>query len=223
MFRKVALLSFAALAAHAEDTETEKKNDDSAAATPVIAFEVPPTTEFFFAETFESGLKWVKTTSADYAGQPVAVTPDTSLKANLDKDKGLVLEEDAKKYGVAGKFPSVLDVGNRQLVLQYEVKLTKGLSCGGAYLKLLRENVDVSSFDGSSPYTIMFGPDSCGDNNKVHFILQHQNSKTKKWEEKHFNAAPAPLKDTDSHLYTLIINPNNTFEILIDLVSKAKG
>ena len=39
-----------------------------------------------------------------------------------------------------------------------------------------------------SPYIIMFGPDRCGDNNKVHFILRHQNPVSKEWEEKHFES-----------------------------------
>lgn len=55
---------------------------------------------------------------------------------------------------------------------RYEVKLQKGLDCGGAYVKLLskddtKEQYDPLTFDDKAPYTIMFGPDRCGGTNKV--------------------------------------------------------
>ena len=44
-----------------------------------------------------------------------------------------------------------------------------GLDCGGAYMKLLRDNEDLhqEEFSNASPYVIMFGPDKCGSTNKV--------------------------------------------------------
>lgn len=44
-----------------------------------------------------------------------------------------------------------------------------GLECGGAYLKLLRDNkkLHADEFSNASPYVIMFGPDKCGATNKV--------------------------------------------------------
>lgn len=63
----------------------------------------------------------------------------------------------------------------------------------------------------------MFGPDKCGSNNKVHFILQHQNPISKIWEEKHFNDTPAIRTDRKTHLYTLKLSAeDNNFEIYID-------
>jgi len=41
----------------------------------------------------------------------------------------------------------------------------------------------------------MFGPDKCGDTNKVHFILRHQNPVSKEWEEKHFKS-DTPVRPT---------------------------
>ena len=46
-----------------------------------------------------------------------------------------------------------------------------------------------------SPYIVMFGPDKCGDTNKVHFILRHQNPVSKEWEEKHFKS-DTPVRPT---------------------------
>ena len=42
----------------------------------------------------------------------------------------------------------------------------------------------VCSFKADTPYTIMFGPDKCGETNKVHFILRHKSPVTGEWEEK---------------------------------------
>lgn len=54
--------------------------------------------------------------------------------------------------------------------MQYEVIFQEGQECGGAYLKLLsesKENENLRDFRDSSPYTIMFGPDKCGNDHKV--------------------------------------------------------
>jgi Calreticulin family len=54
---------------------------------------------------------------------------------------------------------------------------TDGLECGGAYLKLLRENkaLHLEEFSNASPYVIMFGPDKCGSANKVCTVPADQN------------------------------------------------
>jgi len=93
-----------------------------------------------------------------------------------------------------------------------------GLECGGAYLKLLRDNkaLHQEEFSNASPYVIMFGPDKCGSTNKVHFIFNHKNPKTGEYEEKHLTAPPAAKIVKTSTLYTLIVHPNNTAIIKIN-------
>ncbi len=58
---------------------------------------------------------------------------------------------------------------------------------------------------------------------QVHFILRHQNPVTGKWEEKHAKNPPAIKGDQKTHLYTLVIRPDNSFEIFIDKESAKKG
>ena len=50
-----------------------------------------------------------------------------------------------------------------------QVNLQNGQECGGAYLKLLSDSPDLNpaGFRDQTPYTIMFGPDKCGNDNKV--------------------------------------------------------
>jgi len=114
-------------------------------------------------------------------------------------------------------------------VVQYEVKLQKGLDCGGAYIKLLTESADGeglragAEYTDKTPFTIMFGPDKCGSTNKVHFIFRHRNPKTGEWEEKHLQNPPAPKITKTTALYTLIVQPDQTFEILINDESVRSG
>lgn len=62
-------------------------------------------------------------------------------------------------------------------------------------------------FQDRTPYTIMFGPDKCGEDYKLHFIFRHRNPLNKDWEEKHAKRPDVDLKkfytDRKTHLYTL--------------------
>ena len=84
-------------------------------------------------------------------------------------DKGLVVKNPAAHHAISAKFPTAIDNTGKTLVVQYEVKLQKGLECGGAYMKLLRDNkkLHLDEFSNASPYVIMFGPDKCGATNKA--------------------------------------------------------
>ncbi|KAK1923820.1 ER-associated protein catabolism-related protein [Papiliotrema laurentii] len=142
-------------------------------------------------------------------------------------DTGLVLKSKAAHHAISTLFPEAIDPAGKPLVVQYEVKLQKGLECGGAYIKLLTEGEgglrDGSEYTDKTPFTIMFGPDKCGSTNKVHFIFRHQNPITGEWEEKHLINPPAPKITKTTALYTLIVKPDQTFEILINDESVRNG
>ncbi|ODA79604.1 hypothetical protein RJ55_05198 [Drechmeria coniospora] len=132
----------------------------------------------------------------------------------MEGDEGLVVKNPAAHHAISAKFPEKINPKGKTLVIQYEVKLQNGLECGGAYMKLLRDNeaLHQEEFANTTPYVIMFGPDKCGHNNKVHFIFNHKNPLSGQYEEKHLTAPPiakTTLKTTE--LYTLIVHPNNTF------------
>mmetsp|Transcript_60069 Transcript_60069/g.137272 ORF Transcript_60069/g.137272 Transcript_60069/m.137272 type:complete len:465 (-) Transcript_60069:79-1473(-) len=128
-------------------------------------------------------------------------------------------------HAMAAPIEGGLEVRDSTLVVQYEIKCTNGVSCDGQYLKLLQKDAgkDLAKFDNDARYTIMFGPDKCGSTDKTHFILQHQNPVSKAWEEKHANDMPTAHTDKNTHLYTLVIRADNSFEVLVDLESKMKG
>ena len=91
-------------------------------------------------------------------------------------------------------------------------------------MPMAADNLDLSQLNSDTRYSIMFGPDKCGSNNKIHFIIQYQNPISKEWEEKHFNTTIAMRSDkSKTHLYTLHIKSNNDFEIYVDRKEASRG
>ena len=219
---------------------------DSIPVTPSVPFTVPRPSAFFFetfqldgaresasdirtgTRTLEFDNAWHVLTSENFPGE-WAVGP--GLLGGLEGDSGLIIKSAAKKHAIVSKFKEPLVLGTegntreKDLVVQYEVRFNTLLACGGAYIKLLtlQENWAVEDFHDKTPYTIMFGPDKCGATNKVHFILRYKSPVTGLFEEKHFKNAPAVSPGTNTHVYTLVIRPDHSFEIFIDQVSSVKG
>ncbi|KAG2465798.1 CALX protein, partial [Polypterus senegalus] len=203
-----------------------------------VTYKTPvPVGEVYFSETFDHGsldgwyLSKTKKGETDdeiakYDGK-WAVEP---LKENaVSGDKGLLLKSRAKHHAIASmvKKPFVFD--KDPLVVQYEVNFQDGIDCGGAYMKLLTasDDLNLEQFFDRTPYTIMFGPDKCGEDYKLHFIFRHKSPITGEFEEKHAKRPEVDLKkyytDKKTHLYTLVLNPDNTFEIFIDQNSVSTG
>nr|XP_045598008.1 calnexin-like isoform X1 [Procambarus clarkii] len=141
----------------------------------------------------------------------------------LAGDRGLVLKSKAKHAAIAASLKKPFTFTTKPLVVQYEVNLQNGQECGGAYIKLLSSQegrVNLKKFNDKTPYTIMFGPDKCGNDHKLHFIFRHKNPLTGEVEEKHAkrprDKIEEPFKDKKPHVYTLIVRPDNTFEISLD-------
>ncbi|KAG0200187.1 hypothetical protein BGX28_006669 [Mortierella sp. GBA30] len=152
-----------------------------------------------------------------YVGQWSVEEP--SVYPGLGGDLGLVAKTAAAHHAISASLPEVVNNKDKTLVVQYEVKAQSGLECGGAYMKLLTESpegIKFKEFSNDTPYTIMFGPDKCGGTNKVHFIFRHKNPITGRYEEKHLQSAPLAKLNSLSNLYTLIVKPDQTFEIKIN-------
>ncbi|KAF9154006.1 hypothetical protein BG015_002149 [Linnemannia schmuckeri] len=151
---------------------------------------------------------------------------EPSVYPGLKNDLGLVAKSAAAHHAISASLPEVVDNKDKTLVVQYEVKAQDGLECGGAYMKLLTESpqgIKFKEFSNDTPYTIMFGPDKCGATDKVHFIFRHKNPITGVHEEKHLQSAPLSKLSKRTTLYTLIVNPNQTFEIKVNGESAASG
>ena len=149
---------------------------------------------------------------------------ETAKPQAFPGEKMFFMTTGSKYYGASTKFEKPLKLKDQTLVVQYEVRLQETLECGGAYVKLFSdENYEPEAVSNETKYSIMFGPDKCGSTNKVHFIFRHKNPKTGVIEEKHMKDAPAIKTDKINHLYTLIVRPDNSFEVMIDAESVKTG
>ncbi|XP_075458149.1 calnexin [Ascaphus truei] len=214
-----------------DDPDALKPESSTPPPAPKVTYKAPvPTGEVYFAESFDKGTLegWILSKAkkddtdediAKYDGKwEVADMKETKLQG----DKGLVLMSRAKHHAIAGKLKKPFVFDKKPLIVQYEVNFQSGIECGGAYVKLLskspEQNLDL--FHDKTPYTVMFGPDKCGEDYKLHFIFRHKNPKTGEYEEKHAKRPDADLKsyftDKKTHLFTLVMNPDNSYEILID-------
>ncbi|KAG5518906.1 hypothetical protein PMAC_002437 [Pneumocystis sp. 'macacae'] len=168
--------------------------------------------------TISSALRHVDgNTTVFYDGEWKVEEP--TVYKGINGDMGLVVKKNAAHHAISAKFPEPLNNKGKVLVIQYEVKLQNDLECGGAYLKLItesQEDIRFKDFSNQTPYTIMFGPDKCGSTNKVHFIFRHKNPKTGEYEEKHLKSPPTIEETKYTTLYTLIVRPDQSFEVRIN-------
>jgi len=134
-------------------------------------------------------------------------------------DKGIQTQPNARHHGLSAKLDSPFTNTGKELVLQFTVKHEQELDCGGGYIKLLGD-VDQSKFGGDSPYQIMFGPDICGPSNrKTHVIFNYPPKNDNLLIKNEVRVETDQL----THVYSLVVRPDNTFEVYIDLESAKKG
>merc|ERR1712159_506514 len=165
--------------------------------------------EVYFEEDFSGDWesRWVQSKAKDGLG--AMKVSAGKFYGDAEAGKGLQTSQDAKFYGIMAKTKEFSNEG-KTLVVQFSVKHEQDIDCGGGYLKLL-PTMDQAKFDGNSNYNIMFGPDICGSSTKkTHVIFNYKGKNLDKKKEVRCES------DTLSHLYTLIVKPDNTYEVQID-------
>jgi calreticulin len=180
--------------------------------------------EVFFEEDFSGDFpgKW---TIGNMAGKEMGTWVTTPGKWFVDEkqDKGLQPSEDMRFYSITAPLAKKATTKGKTLVLQFSAKIENHqyAYCGGGYIKLLPEGYKAATFGGDDDYHIMFGPDLCGyDVSHIHAIFNHKGENLLKTEKISLEYSD---KNEYTHLYTLVVNPDGTYEVLFDLESKAKG
>merc|ERR1711977_491274 len=167
--------------------------------------------EVYMEEEFGDGWesRWVTSEAkSDLGAMKVSAG---KFYGDAEAGKGLQTSQDAKFYAISSKHTDFSNEG-KTLVVQFSVKHEQDIDCGGAYLKLLPASLDAKKFQGDSEYNIMFGPDICGSSTKkTHVIFNYKGKNLDKKKEVRAES------DTLSHLYTLIVKPDNTYEVQIDM------
>ena len=138
---------------------------------------------------------------------------------DAEADKGIQTGPDARFYAVSADMGETFSNEGKSLVVQFSAKHEQKLDCGGGYVKILPSTADQATFGGDTPYQIMFGPDICGTKTKrVHVIFTD-----KKGENLLTKREVACETDQLTHVYTLVLHPNNTYAVLVDNEERASG
>jgi calreticulin len=192
----------------------------------VLAIFALASAKIYFKETFDESYsnRWVVSNWKAASGEAGKFGLSAGeFFGDPDMDKGLQTTQDARFYAASAKFPTPFSNEGKDLVVQFSVKFPQKIDCGGGYIKVLPSNVDQQAFGGDSPYFIMFGPDICGHSTKRVHVIFHYSKKGEKGEnlliKKNINAESDQL----THVYTLIVHPDNTYEVRIDGSKKESG
>jgi len=167
----------------------------------------------YFSEEFATTKAW---TEGVMEGKEMGAFELTA--GEIGVDTGIKTSTDARFYSISAPLASEITNKGKDLIVSFTVRHDQVLDCGGAYIKLLTPGVDQAKFGGDDKYAIMFGPDMCGTSTrKTHVILTYngKNLLTKK------NVRME--SDQLSHVYTLILKSDNTYEVQIDTVKAESG
>ncbi|XP_076330445.1 calreticulin-like [Tachypleus tridentatus] len=170
-------------------------------------------TNYFFKEQFNDGDQWEERwVQSEHKGKEWGkfVLSAGKFYGDEDLNKGIQTSQDARFYGISSKFDAFSNE-DKPLVLQFSVKHEQNIDCGGGYIKIFDCSLDQKDLHGESPYLIMFGPDICGPGTKkVHVIFNY------KGKNLLINKDIRCKDDVYTHVYTLIVRPDNTYEVKID-------
>merc|ERR1711979_108797 len=127
------------------------------------------------------------------------------------ENKGIQTVEDSKFFGIATSFDSFSNDG-KELIIQYQAKYEKDVECGGGYMKIGPKLDDLTTFGDPTPYNIMFGPDKCGYTKRTHLIFNYKGKNVLKKSD----LAYKQEGEGTSHLYRMVLKPDNTVRVEID-------
>jgi calreticulin len=173
----------------------------------------------YFQETFDGDWekRWVASTFKGAEAGKWEVSAG-KFYGDAEADKGLRTTEDARFYQISAEIPEEFSNKGKDLIVQYSVKHEQNIDCGGGYIKLHPKGIEQATYNGDTVYNIMFGPDICGSSTKrIHLIFNYKG-------QNHLIKKDVKCEsDQFTHLYTLFLHPDNTYEIQIDGKEVAKG
>jgi calreticulin len=178
--------------------------------------------EVYFKDTFETdpfaSNRWVLSKWKQDSGEAGKLEWSGGVWPASDSRHGLRTTEDARFYAASAKVDKEFNNEGKTLVFQFSAKHEQKIDCGGGYLKLFPAGLDQEKLNGDAPYEVMFGPDICGySTKKVHSIFGHNGENLLKTSD-----VSCP-DDEFTHVYTLIVNPDETYEIRVDGEKKDSG
>ncbi|XP_054644885.1 calreticulin-like [Dunckerocampus dactyliophorus] len=182
-----------------------------------LAFSADAT--IFFKEQFLDGdgwrSRWVQSKHKSDYGQWKLTAG--KFFGDIRLDKGIQTTQDTRFYSLSARFQPFSNEG-MPLVIQFTVKHEQLIDCGGGYVKIFPADIDQSALNAELPFYVMFGPDICGrSTQRVHVMLNYKGKGH--LIKKHIKCRVDDL----THLYTLVLNPDQTYEVKIDNKQVASG
>merc|ERR1711892_1061037 len=156
------------------------------------------TAEGYFKEDFSADnweARWLQSKHKDDFGAFVLES------GKWNEMKGLKTSTDAKFYASSAGFPAFTNKG-KDLVVQFTVQHQQKIDCGGGYVKIFPSDVTAEAMHGESEYNVIFNYKG-----KNHLINKDIKCKD----------------DETTHIYTLIVTPDNKYKVLIDNAEEAAG
>jgi len=170
--------------------------------------------KIFFSETFGEGWesRWTGSKWKDGEGtQGKWVASAGKWFKDAAEDQGMQTGEDSKFFGMSASFDSFSNAG-KELIIQYQAKYEKDIECGGGYVKIGPKMSDATAFGDPTPYNIMFGPDKCGFTKRTHLIFNYKGKNVLKKSDLSYKQEV----DGTSHVYRMVLKPDNTVRVEID-------
>jgi len=170
--------------------------------------------KLYFQETFGAGWedRWTLSKWKESEGtQGKFVASAGKWFKDEAEDTGMQTGEDSKFFGISASFDSFTNEG-KELIFQYQAKYEKDVECGGGYVKIGPKMSDSTSFGDPTPYNIMFGPDKCGYTKRTHLIFNYKGKNVLKKTD----LAYKQEGEGTSHIYRLVLRPDNTVRVEID-------
>jgi calreticulin len=170
--------------------------------------------KIYLNEDFSSDSAWTASEHKSDFGELKLSSGD--FFGDKEINQGYKTSQDAKFYATSRAIGQQVTNEGKDLVVSLSVKHEQGLDCGGGYIKIFPE-LDSKKLHGDSEYFLMFGPDKCGSQNRVHVIFNY------KGENLLWNKQPRYPDDKFTHVYTLVVKPDNKYELYIDQDLKESG
>lgn len=183
-----------------------------------------PDTKLIFYENFSDPnvmKRWHVTRHFRYPGK-WAIEQTFPLQTRQG-EKAIVTKGKEQAHAISHKFRHPIEMPkDLPLVIQYEVRSQFLFTCTGAYMRLYTDpNFDQLDLNNDTFHIFEFGPERCWGFNQSRFnFFTNESGKVVEHKLKHTHWIPI---DEISHLYTLILYPNNSFETLIDNKSIRNG
>ncbi|KAF7490969.1 Calnexin [Sarcoptes scabiei] len=218
------------------DIDGEDKSDIHSQTSDIIGYVTPDVGDQYFYESFDDRnkfhLKWIKSIASKSDSSELKYDGEWDIvrTRSLKDDLALITKSKARHHAYGAKLNKIFKFNSNPFIVQYEVQFRNGQECGGAYLKLLHSpSGDLQNLNDRTKYSIMFGPDKCGNENKLHFIFNHKNPRNGTITEKHWIKAGSVtnldevFKDGRWHQFRLEIYPDNSFQVSVDNNYAQKG